>query len=93
MSVGVVGSVLGEMRDLPGQGKRGDDGRDEVSGETFSDTLFTLDANVGYEVWDRGILYLRLDNLTGSDGAVSHRPFGARPTKPTSFLIGFKQKF
>ncbi|HEY1099970.1 MAG TPA: TonB-dependent receptor, partial [Myxococcota bacterium] len=90
---GLVASYLGEMRDLPGQGERGDDGREIGSGETFADAQLILDANVGYEVWKNGTFYVRLDNITGQQGAVSHRPFGGRPTKPTSFLVGFKQSF
>ena len=93
LSAGVIASYVSEMRDLPGQGERGANGKDTLSGETFSDPLFNLDVNVGYEVWQRGVLYLRLDNVTGTEAVVAHRPFGARPNKPTAFLIGFKQKF
>ena len=47
---------------------------------------------IPYVPMHQGALTLEAD-VYGLSVGVSHRPFGARPTKPTSFLIGFKQKF
>ena len=76
-------SATSSMRELAGQG---DDLR--------TDPSFHLDLAGRYQfaALRHGTLgaYLRADNVTGSRGIGSRRPFGARPDKPFSILAGLR---
>jgi Fe(3+) dicitrate transport protein len=46
-----------------------------------------------YAVNKKTNIFARLDNLLGKDYTVSLRPFGARPGKPQSFMVGLSHQF
>ncbi len=85
LDVALVGTVVGAMRDVPGQGAL------EVGEGT--DPALLLDASASYRLFSAGQLYLRADNLLGSEHVAARRPFGARPGKPRSFFVGYKHDF
>lgn len=85
LDVAAVGSFVGAMRDVPGQG--------ELAPGEGTDAAFLLDATASYGVWPGGRLYVRADNLLGQEYVAARRPFGARPGKPRSFFVGYKHDF
>lgn len=46
-----------------------------------------------YDLNQKAQLFARVDNLLGKDYVVSYRPFGARPGKPQSFMVGLSYTF
>lgn len=85
LDVAVVGSYVGAMRDVPGQG--------ELEEGEGTDAALLLDASASYRLFSAGQIYVRADNLIGSEYVASRRPFGARPGKPRSFFLGYKHSF
>lgn len=77
-------SATSEMREEAGSGNDG----------LFTDPTFHLDLAATWEFAYLGpgvtSLYVRADNVTGSRGIASRRPFGARPDKPFSVLAGLR---
>lgn len=76
---------IGAMRDTPGQGELEDV-------ERIAPNLI-LDMGGGVQVGERVSLYTVFRNVTGSQYMVSRRPFGARPGRPFSFMVGLKVDF
>lgn len=52
-----------------------------------------VDLSASYDLGDAGSLYLKIDNLFDTVEIVSHRPYGARPSKPQQFVAGYKYRF
>lgn len=52
-----------------------------------------VDLNVKYTTSKDSYIYLKADNVLGNDYIVSYKPYGLRPGKARSVLIGFKQSF
>ncbi|MCC6138397.1 MAG: TonB-dependent receptor [Bdellovibrionaceae bacterium] len=62
-------------------------GRQTVSGYGIVDWTGRYAINKNSQV------FARMDNLLGKDYVVSLRPFGARPGKPQSFMVGLSYQF
>jgi len=73
------------MRDVAGVGP--------IPKGTGTDPQVFVDARVSYALWSGSKVYFTVDNLLDSQGVAARRPFGARPPKPFSFMLGFKQDF
>ena len=56
-------------------------------------SLTVVDLSASYELGNMGSLYFKVDNLFDKVEAVSHRPYGARPSKPQQFVAGYKYRF
>jgi Fe(3+) dicitrate transport protein len=52
-----------------------------------------IDWNTRYQYTPKGHLFARIDNLLAKEYAVSWRPFGLRPGKPQSLMVGIEQIF
>jgi len=52
-----------------------------------------LDWNTRWEFVKRSTAYLKIDNILNKNYAVSWRPFGLRPGKVRTFMLGFEQTF
>ncbi len=76
-------NATGEMREQAGQG---DDG-------FFTDRQFMLDVGAEAQVIENARVYLRVENVLNQRPLVSRRPFGARPAKPFSIMLGVKYEF
>ncbi len=76
---------IGEMRDVPGQGPIDDIERIAAN--------VVLDLGGGVLVTDHVSLYTVFRNVTASKYMVARRPFGARPGRPFSFMVGLKASF
>ena len=74
-----------QMRDEAGQG--------ELPTAQATDAAFILDAGLSYRFTEKNQLYFRADNVLGTSYVASRRPFGARPGKPLSFMVGYKRTF
>jgi Fe(3+) dicitrate transport protein len=46
-----------------------------------------------YELSKKSQVFARIDNLLGKDYIVSYKPYGARPGKPQSFMVGLSYTF
>jgi len=46
-----------------------------------------------YELGRMGNVYFKLDNLLDDQEIVSRRPYGARPSKPRTAVIGYQYSF
>jgi Fe(3+) dicitrate transport protein len=84
-AVNAMGGYVGKMRDTSGQGKIP---ADEVIGDQL---VFDLSGRV----WatKRASFYTTFNNVTASRYMISRRPFGARPGRPFSFMVGFTYEF
>ncbi len=81
-SANIAANYVGSMREQAGQG-------DPEPGELPStDAYFTLDALATYHLANPLDLYLRFENITDASPIVARRPFGARPLKPFTVMIG-----
>jgi len=78
----LVGSYMGAMRDVAGQGP--------ISTLERVAPHFVADFNVHVAVTRRASLYLTIDNLANTAYMVSRRPFGPRPGMPFQLMGGFK---
>ncbi len=52
-----------------------------------------VDLAAGYDLANYGQVYVKLDNVFENDKLVSRRPYGARPSKPRTFTLGYKFSF
>jgi Fe(3+) dicitrate transport protein len=73
------------MRDQPGQ--------DPLSESDTTDGYFLVDVVGSYKITEGTSIYLKGDNLLNQRYIASRRPFGARPGKPFSYMLGVKAKF
>ncbi len=55
-----------------------------------TDDTYNLDGSAWYSPSKFSKIYLRVDNITGTQYLVSYRPFGARPSKPRMIQAGIK---
>lgn len=76
---------VGEMNETAGSG--------EVYSGVKTEALTVVDLSASYDFGDKGIVYAKIDNVLDEVEVVSHRPFGARPSKPQQFFIGYKYQF
>lgn len=58
-----------------------------------TESLTVVDLSASYELDEWGSLYVKIDNLFDKVEAVSHRPYGARPSKPQQMVAGYKYRF
>lgn len=94
LTVGLIGNdwqvslltrYVGEMVETSGTG---------VELEGYSTKAYTVvDLSASYELGNAGSVYLKLDNLFDTVEIVSHRPYGARPSKPQQVVAGYKYRF
>ncbi len=47
-----------------------------------------IDWNVGYKLTKQYALMFKVENLLDTEYAASYRPYGLRPGKPRTFLVG-----
>lgn len=58
-----------------------------------TDAYTLLDVAANYQLTQKALLYLKVDNLLDSADIASRRPYGARPTKPRQIMLGYKYQF
>lgn len=58
-----------------------------------TDASLIIDLSASYDLGEYGRIYGKVDNLTDEAYIVSRRPYGARPSKPRQFVIGYKYQF
>lgn len=81
----ITGHYTSAMRDRAGQG--------DLVPEESTDEALLVDVGLSYRFSDAHRLYFRADNVTSQDYVSSRRPFGARPGKPLSYVLGFQAEF
>ncbi|NRA82608.1 MAG: TonB-dependent receptor [Gammaproteobacteria bacterium] len=83
----ILTSYVGEMKEISGTG----DKFNFVGVKTKA--LTTVDFSATYDLGDDGSFYLKADNILNRIEIVSHRPYGARPSKPRQLFLGYKYSF
>jgi len=80
---------IGEMKETSGTGEH-----INFVGVTTK-PLTVVDFAASYDVadGDDGAIYVKVDNVFDTVEIISHRPYGARPSKPRSAMIGYKITF
>ena len=76
---------VGEMAEAAGEGVT----LSGVSSEAYT----VVDLSASYDFADMGSVYFKLDNVFDTVEVVSHRPYGARPSKPQQLVAGYKYRF
>ncbi len=85
------------------KGKIGADVRFNWTGRQFDQSAETkrrtvdgygvVDLNVKYATTKDSFAYFKVDNLLDNEYGVAYRPYGARPGKDRTLLIGYRQSF
>ncbi|MBU2894754.1 TonB-dependent receptor [Colwellia sp. D2M02] len=52
-----------------------------------------VDLSASYYLGNYGKIYVKADNLFESEEIISRRPYGARPSKPQQFFVGYQYNF
>ena len=85
--VSLLTSYVGEMKEVAGTGNH----VNFVGVKTKP--LTTVDFSAIYDLGDDGSFYIKVDNVLDSVEIVSHRPYGARPSKTRQLFAGYKYSF
>jgi Fe(3+) dicitrate transport protein len=83
--VSLVTRFIDEMLEASGDGE-------VLSGEV-TQSYWIMDLSASYDFDDYGIIYIKVDNLMDEQEIISRRPYGARPTKPQQFQVGYQYSF
>ncbi|MEZ9594987.1 TonB-dependent receptor family protein [Shewanella sp. 10N.261.52.F9] len=83
--VNMIVRYIGEMKEAAGEGV-------VLSGST-TEALTVVDMSASYDFNQYGLVYVKADNLFDTQEIVSRRPYGARPSKPQQFQIGYQYRF
>lgn len=76
---------IDEMLEVSGDGET-------LSGEII-ESYWMLDASASYDFDQYGAVYLKVDNIADEQEVTSRRPYGARPSKPRQFQVGYQYSF
>ena len=76
---------IGEMKEAAGD--------DVVLSGSTTAALTVVDMSASYDLNQYGLVYVKADNLFDTQEIVSRRPYGARPSKPQQFQIGYQYRF
>lgn len=80
--VALAYNYVSEMRTIAG--------KDKPSKRNRTDAQSVVDLSFNYFLKLNKEIYFTVDNVLNDVAIVSRRPFGARPGKPRTFLLGFK---
>jgi len=89
-AVNVLVKYTSEMLEAAGQSYEGFDL--PLANQTVSSSTL-VDLSAQYELAQYGTVYAKVDNVFDENHIVSRRPYGARPTKPRTFTLGYKFQF
>lgn len=65
-------------------------GQDKPEKQNRTDAQKIIDFSLNYFLTKEQTLYFTVDNVLDEAAIVARRPFGARPGKPRSFMLGYK---
>ncbi|MDP2561495.1 TonB-dependent receptor domain-containing protein [Psychrobium sp. 1_MG-2023] len=80
---------VGEMIETAGEGND----LSYVGSKTEALTVVDFSASHQIGDGDDGDIYFKVDNIFDTVEIISHRPYGARPSKPRQVMIGYKISF
>jgi Fe(3+) dicitrate transport protein len=89
--VSMLVNYSGEMKESAQTVLTGDP-RDSTLAGLQTEALINVDLSGSYELTSHSQLYAKIDNIFDTGEIASRRPFGARPTKPRQFQVGFKYR-
>ena len=69
------------------------DSKDSTLAGLKTDAYTIVDLSGTYDLNGHSQLYAKIDNLLDTVKISSRRPFGARPSKPRQFQLGYKYRF
>lgn len=76
---------IDEMLEASGEG--------EVLSGRSTKAYWILDASASYELDNNSVIYVKAENIFDRQEVISRRPYGARPSKPQQFYIGYQYSF
>jgi Fe(3+) dicitrate transport protein len=85
-------SYSGEMKESAQTALTGDQ-RDSALAGLKTQASVNVDLSGSYDLTSHSQLYAKIDNIFDVAKISSRRPFGARPTKPRQFQVGYKYRF
>lgn len=83
--INMIVRYIGEMKEAAGD--------DVVLSGSTTKALTVMDMSASYDFNQYGLVYVKADNLFDTQEIVSRRPYGARPSKPQQFQIGYQYRF
>jgi len=83
--INLLARYIDEMLEASGEGVL----LSGVSTEVYA----VIDFSASYDLEQYGHIYVKADNLLDEQEIVSRRPYGARPSKPQQFQIGYQYSF
>ncbi|OBT08462.1 TonB-dependent receptor [Shewanella sp. UCD-FRSSP16_17] len=83
--VNMIVRYIGEMLEASGDGV--------VLSGSKTEALTVVDMSASYNFNEYGLVYVKADNVFDTQEIVSRRPYGARPSKPQQFQIGYQYRF
>ncbi|WP_285164152.1 TonB-dependent receptor family protein [Shewanella goraebulensis] len=83
--VNMIVRYIGEMLEASGEGV--------VLSGSKTEALTVVDMSASYNFNEYGLVYVKADNVFDTQEIVSRRPYGARPSKPQQFQIGYQYRF
>lgn len=63
-----------------------------LSGQS-TEAYSVVDLSASYYLGSYGKVYVKADNIFESEEIISRRPYGARPSKPQQFFVGYQYSF
>jgi Fe(3+) dicitrate transport protein len=90
--ISMLASYSGEMKESAQTALTGDQ-RDSALAGLKTQASVNVDLSGSYDLTSHSQLYAKIDNIFDVAKISSRRPFGARPTKPRQFQVGYKYRF
>ncbi|QLE87698.1 TonB-dependent receptor [Shewanella sp. Scap07] len=83
--VNMIVRYIDEMIEASGDGV--------VLSGSVTEALTVVDMSASYDFNEYGLVYVKADNVFDTQEIVSRRPYGARPSKPQQFQVGYQYRF
>lgn len=83
--INLIARYVDDMLEASGEGVT-------LSGETTK-AYSVVDLSASYYLGSYGKVYVKADNIFESEEIISRRPYGARPSKPQQFFVGYQYSF
>jgi Fe(3+) dicitrate transport protein len=83
--MGVIARYIDEMQEASGD--------NVLLSDVVIESYTVFDFSATYDLDTYGLVYFKVDNLLDNQVIVSRRPYGARPSKPQQFQLGYQYRF
>ncbi|WP_019028553.1 TonB-dependent receptor family protein [Colwellia piezophila] len=93
--INLIARYVGEMQEVSGKATtpEGDPVEKIYLEGATTEAYIVVDLSASYYLGQYGKVYIKADNILDSQEIVSRRPYGARPSKPQMFFVGYQYSF